>query len=150
MVIVGSRGIETIRGVLGSMSHYLVQKSSVPVMVAHNKLQLPRLPRGKADVVNNVRMRHMRLDQAVTEKSSNATDHEHDEDETKTTDRSAERSREQDERLNRLNRKSLERRKVDTQPSDAGASSEPQAELAPAIAMLSTADGDEKKLHLPT
>lgn len=154
MVIVGSRGIETIRGVLGSMSHYLVQKSSVPVMVAHNKLQLPRLPRGKADVVNNVRMRHMRLDQAVTEKSSNATDHEHDEDETKTTDRSAERNREQDERLNRLNRKSLERRKVDTQPSDAGAdasaSGDPQAELAPAIATLSTAEGDEKRLHLPT
>jgi nucleotide-binding universal stress UspA family protein len=34
MVIVGSRGLGKLKGILlGSTSHYLVQKSSVPVMV---------------------------------------------------------------------------------------------------------------------
>ncbi|WFD04433.1 hypothetical protein MOBT1_003143 [Malassezia obtusa] len=174
MVIVGSRGIETIRGVLGSMSHYLVQKSSVPVMVAHNKLQLPRLPRGKADVVNNVRMRHMRLDQASTEKSSNAADHDHDVadedvdevDDQRNAEREAERRSKESERMNRLNRKSLERRKEpsagareadDTADGARGASplgadaheadTEPGASLAPAIEALST-DGHQTTLHL--
>jgi hypothetical protein len=36
MVIVGSRGLGKLKGILlGSTSHYLVQKSSVPVMVSH-------------------------------------------------------------------------------------------------------------------
>lgn len=167
MVIVGSRGIETIRGVLGSMSHYLVQKSSVPVMVAHNKLQLPRLPRGKADVVNNVRMRHMRLDQASTEKQSNATDHDHDDDDDdkntlteeqvaeRNAEREAERKNKESERMNRLNRKSLERRK-DATGKDAATSSparasetpapDPATGLAPAIEKLTT-DGTQTTLH---
>lgn len=168
MVIVGSRGIETIRGVLGSMSHYLVQKSSVPVMVAHNKLQLPRLPRGKADVVNNVRMRHMRLDQASTEKQSNATEHDHDDDDDdvkntlteeqvaeRNAEREAERKSKESERMNRLNRKSLERRK-DTASSSSSSSSarpsettpapDPTTGLAPAIEKLTT-DGTQTTLH---
>ncbi|EIW67476.1 hypothetical protein TREMEDRAFT_69603 [Tremella mesenterica DSM 1558] len=42
MVIVGSRGLGEIKGILlGSTSHYLVQKSSVPVMVARRRLLRP-------------------------------------------------------------------------------------------------------------
>ncbi|KAK4688379.1 hypothetical protein P7C73_g1733, partial [Tremellales sp. Uapishka_1] len=42
MVIVGSRGLGKLKGILlGSTSHYLVQKSSVPVMVARRRLQRP-------------------------------------------------------------------------------------------------------------
>ncbi|EST08247.1 UspA [Kalmanozyma brasiliensis GHG001] len=73
MVVVGSRGLGSLRGILlGSTSHYLVQKSSAPVMVARKRLKLPALPRGKGDVVESVRARHMRLDQASIEKLSNA------------------------------------------------------------------------------
>lgn len=126
MLIVGSRGIEAIRGgVLGSMSHYLVQKSSVPVMVTHNKLQLPRLPRGKADVVNNVRMRHTRLDQAVVEKYNAPNERDMDNEDVdpdapegeqlahkhSDSEQSAlARSQREEERMQRLNRKSFERR----------------------------------------
>lgn len=75
MVIVGSRGLGSLRGILlGSTSHYLVQKSSAPVMVARKRLKLPALPRGRADVVQSVRARHMRLDQAAVEKKSNAAE----------------------------------------------------------------------------
>lgn len=73
MVVVGSRGLGSLRGILlGSTSHYLVQKSSAPVMVARKRLKLPALPRGKGDVVESVRARHMRLDQASIEKVSTA------------------------------------------------------------------------------
>jgi len=42
MVIVGSRGLGKLKGILlGSNSHYLVQKSSVPVMVARRRLKRP-------------------------------------------------------------------------------------------------------------
>ncbi|KAG9057503.1 hypothetical protein FS842_006284 [Serendipita sp. 407] len=42
MVIVGSRGIGKLKGILlGSTSHYLIQKSSVPVMVARRRLKRP-------------------------------------------------------------------------------------------------------------
>ncbi|TKY88296.1 hypothetical protein EX895_002648 [Sporisorium graminicola] len=72
MVVVGSRGLGSLKGILlGSTSHYLVQKSSAPVMVARKRLKLPALPRGKGDVVESVRARHMRLDQASIEKASN-------------------------------------------------------------------------------
>ena len=38
MVIVGSRGLGKLKGILlGSTSHYLVQKSSVPVMVGQQQ-----------------------------------------------------------------------------------------------------------------
>lgn len=77
MVVVGSRGLGSLRGILlGSTSHYLVQKSSAPVMVARKRLKLPALPRGKGDVVESVRARHMRLDQASIEKVSNAGEEE--------------------------------------------------------------------------
>ncbi|GMK53985.1 hypothetical protein CspeluHIS016_0105710 [Cutaneotrichosporon spelunceum] len=40
LVIVGSRGLGQLKGILlGSTSHYLVQKSSVPVMVARRRLR---------------------------------------------------------------------------------------------------------------
>jgi len=42
MVIVGSRGLGQLKGILlGSTSHYLIQKSSVPVMVARRRLKRP-------------------------------------------------------------------------------------------------------------
>ncbi|KAJ9125745.1 hypothetical protein QFC24_002529 [Naganishia onofrii] len=42
MAIVGSRGLGKLQGILlGSTSHYLVQKSSVPVMVARRRLKRP-------------------------------------------------------------------------------------------------------------
>lgn len=40
MLIVGSRGLGKLKGILlGSTSHYLIQKSSVPVMVARRRLK---------------------------------------------------------------------------------------------------------------
>ncbi|PWN22937.1 hypothetical protein BCV69DRAFT_280547 [Microstroma glucosiphilum] len=89
MVIVGSRGLGSLKGILlGSTSHYLVQKSSCPVMVARKRLQLPALPRGKSDVVSSVRRRHIRLDEAAIEKKSKVgeesdTDTDNDTEETK-------------------------------------------------------------------
>lgn len=75
MVIVGSRGLGSLKGILlGSTSHYILQRSSVPVMIARKRLQLPALPRGKGDVVSSVRRRHMRLDEAAIEKKSNVAD----------------------------------------------------------------------------
>jgi len=42
MVIVGSRGLGQLKGILlGSTSHYLIQKSSVPVMVARRRMRRP-------------------------------------------------------------------------------------------------------------
>ncbi|KAH0586326.1 hypothetical protein H2248_007573 [Termitomyces sp. 'cryptogamus'] len=42
MVIVGSRGLGQLKGILlGSTSHYLIQKCSVPVMVARRRLKRP-------------------------------------------------------------------------------------------------------------
>lgn len=43
-------------------------------MVARKRLKLPPLPRGKGDVVSNVRARHMRLDQAMIEKDANVAE----------------------------------------------------------------------------
>ncbi|CAD6940570.1 unnamed protein product [Tilletia controversa] len=74
LLIVGSRGMGSIKGILlGSTSHYLLQKASVPVMVARRRLRLPALPRGKADVVQSVRRRHLRLDEASIEKETPPT-----------------------------------------------------------------------------
>ena len=116
MVIVGSRGVDGIRGMLGSMSHYLVQKCSVPVMVCHNKLQLPRLPRGKADVVNNVRKRHMRLDQAAVEKLSSRPEPQDEEEEGEHVQADREQREQRDsERMERLNRESLARRSASSE-----------------------------------
>ncbi|EJD41294.1 hypothetical protein AURDEDRAFT_115542 [Auricularia subglabra TFB-10046 SS5] len=42
MLIVGSRGVGQLKGILlGSTAHYLIQKSSVPVMVARRRLKRP-------------------------------------------------------------------------------------------------------------
>ncbi|KAH9922801.1 uncharacterized protein BXZ73DRAFT_104035 [Epithele typhae] len=42
MLIVGSRGLGNLKGILlGSTSHYLIQKCSVPVMVARRRLKRP-------------------------------------------------------------------------------------------------------------
>ncbi|KAG6830704.1 hypothetical protein H0H92_015180 [Tricholoma furcatifolium] len=42
LVIVGSRGLGQLKGILlGSTSHYLIQKCSVPVMVARRRLKRP-------------------------------------------------------------------------------------------------------------
>lgn len=42
MLIVGSRGLGNLKGILlGSTSHYLIQKCSVPVMVARRRLRRP-------------------------------------------------------------------------------------------------------------
>lgn len=52
MAIVGSRGIGKLQGILlGSTSHYLVQKCSVPVMVARRRLKRP--PRKSAHLTQH-------------------------------------------------------------------------------------------------
>jgi len=52
MVIVGSRGLGKLHGILlGSTSHYLVQKCSVPVMVARRRLKRP--PRKSAHLAQH-------------------------------------------------------------------------------------------------
>ncbi|KAF8635964.1 hypothetical protein AX15_000128 [Amanita polypyramis BW_CC] len=52
MLIVGSRGLRQLSGILlGSTSHYLIQKCSVPVMVARRRLKRP--PKKSAHLVKN-------------------------------------------------------------------------------------------------
>ncbi|KZP33589.1 adenine nucleotide alpha hydrolases-like protein [Athelia psychrophila] len=52
MLIVGSRGLSQMRGILlGSTSHYLIEKCSVPVMVARRRLKRP--PRRSANLTKN-------------------------------------------------------------------------------------------------
>ncbi|KAF8508194.1 hypothetical protein BU17DRAFT_77988 [Hysterangium stoloniferum] len=52
MLIVGSRGLGKLKGILlGSTSHYLIQKSPVPVMVARRRLKRP--PRRNAHLTSN-------------------------------------------------------------------------------------------------
>ncbi|KAI0004462.1 hypothetical protein BJV74DRAFT_807422 [Russula compacta] len=52
MLIVGSRGIGQLKGILlGSTSHYLIQKCSVPVMVARRRLKRP--PRRSAHLAKH-------------------------------------------------------------------------------------------------
>ena len=62
LAIVGSRGRGDLTGILlGSTSHYLVQKSSVPVMVARKRIKYPARKRGNADLRNR---RHVPLTSA--------------------------------------------------------------------------------------
>ncbi|EJD55073.1 adenine nucleotide alpha hydrolases-like protein [Auricularia subglabra TFB-10046 SS5] len=69
MLIVGSRGMGEIKGILlGSTSHYLVQKSSVPVMVARRRLKRPA--RQTAHLEHRARVP---LSQAKVEKEANVT-----------------------------------------------------------------------------
>ncbi|KAK7690050.1 hypothetical protein QCA50_006695 [Cerrena zonata] len=52
MLIVGSRGLGNLKGILlGSTSHYLIQKCSVPVMVARRRLKRP--PRRSAHLATH-------------------------------------------------------------------------------------------------
>ncbi|KAJ7212162.1 hypothetical protein GGX14DRAFT_622130 [Mycena pura] len=52
MVIVGSRGLGQLKGILlGSTSHYLIEKCSVPVMVARRRLKRP--PRRSAHLATH-------------------------------------------------------------------------------------------------
>jgi len=52
MLIVGSRGVGQVKGILlGSTSHYLIHKCSVPVMVARRRLKRP--PRRSAHLAKH-------------------------------------------------------------------------------------------------
>lgn len=57
LVIVGSKGLSAIKGVLlGSLSNYLVTKSSVPVMVVREKLKkINRFKSGSSIFSNNIK-----------------------------------------------------------------------------------------------
>ncbi|TIA80925.1 hypothetical protein E3P98_02400 [Wallemia ichthyophaga] len=64
--IVGSRGRSDLTGILlGSTSHYLVQKSSVPVMVARKRIKHGPRKRGNADLNNR---RHVPLSRAAIDR----------------------------------------------------------------------------------
>lgn len=61
MLIVGSRGLGKLNGILlGSTSHYLIQKCSVPVMVARRRLKRP--PKRSAHLSS--RRQHVKLSEA--------------------------------------------------------------------------------------
>lgn len=57
LVVVGSKGLSAIKGVLlGSLSNYLVTKSSVPVMVVRQKLKkINRFKNGSSIFSNNIK-----------------------------------------------------------------------------------------------
>ncbi|KAJ5984177.1 hypothetical protein N7481_006276 [Penicillium waksmanii] len=56
MVIVGARGQSALKGVLlGSFSNYLLQHSSVPVMVARRKLKRHKNINANLRLSNNLR-----------------------------------------------------------------------------------------------
>lgn len=64
MLIVGSRGLSQLNGILlGSTSHYLIQKCSVPVMVARRRLKRP--PKKSAHL--STHRAHVSLAEAVQE-----------------------------------------------------------------------------------
>lgn len=61
MLIVGSRGLGQLNGILlGSTSHYLIQKCSVPVMVARRRLKRP--PKKSAHLYTH--RQHVKLSEA--------------------------------------------------------------------------------------
>ncbi|KXN88218.1 hypothetical protein AN958_07677 [Leucoagaricus sp. SymC.cos] len=61
MLIVGSRGLGQLNGILlGSTSHYLIQKCSVPVMVARRRLKRP--PKRSAHL--STHRQHVKLSEA--------------------------------------------------------------------------------------
>ncbi|XP_006462714.1 hypothetical protein AGABI2DRAFT_72545 [Agaricus bisporus var. bisporus H97] len=61
MLIVGSRGLSQLSGILlGSTSHYLIQKCSVPVMVARRRLKRP--PKKSAHL--STQRQHVKLSEA--------------------------------------------------------------------------------------
>ncbi|KAM0788831.1 hypothetical protein ACM66B_002917 [Microbotryomycetes sp. NB124-2] len=80
LVIVGSRGLTKIKGMLlGSVSNYLIQKSSVPVMVTRRPLRSSRRVQRKLSSLN--RQARVSLAEASIEKDSHAGAIEDDPDE---------------------------------------------------------------------
>ncbi|KZV91228.1 adenine nucleotide alpha hydrolases-like protein [Exidia glandulosa HHB12029] len=73
MLIVGSRGVGQLKGILlGSTAHYLIQKSSVPVMVARRKLKRTVI-RGTAHLAPH-RVPRVPLAQAAIDKAGPGRD----------------------------------------------------------------------------
>ena len=71
MLIVGSRGLGQIKGILlGSTSHYLIQKCSVPVMVARRRLKRP--PRRQAHLAKH--RAHVSLAEAAIDRVASRVD----------------------------------------------------------------------------
>lgn len=80
LVIVGSRGLDKIKGMLlGSVSAYLVHKSSQPVMVTRRPLRVPRTTHRKISSLN--REARVSLANASIEKTSQGGAAEDDPDE---------------------------------------------------------------------
>ncbi|GAA98714.1 uncharacterized protein L969DRAFT_91365 [Mixia osmundae IAM 14324] len=70
MVIIGSRGLAKLKGMLlGSVSNYLIQKSSVPVMVARRRLRRPQVVHKKMSTLNH--QARVSLAEAQVEKDAN-------------------------------------------------------------------------------
>lgn len=73
MLIVGSRGVGQLKGILlGSTAHYLIQKSSVPVMVARRRLKRA-VRRGTAHLAPH-RVPRVPLAQAAIDKAGPGRD----------------------------------------------------------------------------
>ncbi|KAI9509216.1 hypothetical protein F5148DRAFT_978647 [Russula earlei] len=98
MLIVGSRGLGHLKGILlGSTSHYLIQKCSVPVMVARRRLKRP--PRRSAHLAKH-RARVSLAEAAGVERVTQRVDEEvaHMRDQIeRSEDRESERMRVQEE-----------------------------------------------------
>ncbi|KAI0304364.1 hypothetical protein B0F90DRAFT_1815703 [Multifurca ochricompacta] len=98
MLIVGSRGVGQLKGILlGSTSHYLIQKCSVPVMVARRRLKRP--PRRSAHLAKH-RARVSLAEAAGVERVTQRVDEEvaHMRDQIeRSEDRESERMRVQEE-----------------------------------------------------
>ncbi|KAH9065356.1 hypothetical protein EDB87DRAFT_1595418 [Lactarius vividus] len=98
MLIVGSRGVNQLKGILlGSTSHYLIQKCSVPVMVARRRLKRPprrsaHLAKHRARVSLAVAAGIERVTQRVDEEVANMRDQIE-----RSEDRESERMRVQEE-----------------------------------------------------
>ncbi|KAH7885031.1 hypothetical protein F5I97DRAFT_1810833 [Phlebopus sp. FC_14] len=73
MLIVGSRGLGQIKGILlGSTSHYLIQRCSVPVMVARRRLKRP--PKRSAHLAKH--RAHVSLAEAGIDRVAAKVDHD--------------------------------------------------------------------------
>lgn len=71
MLIVGSRGLTQLKGILlGSISHYLIQKCAVPVMVARRRLKRP--PRHSAHLAKH--RQHVSLAEAGIDRVATKVD----------------------------------------------------------------------------
>lgn len=68
MVVLGSRGRSAIKGVLlGSFSNYIVERSSVPVMVARRKLHKTKHKDLNVRLANNLRAHGAGLERAIVD-----------------------------------------------------------------------------------